>query len=396
MSVPGALLVSEVFPPAIGGSGVLFENVYSRLGQIPVTVLSHGPGGSRSVRSRLDVQHVDMAAPDWGIRRPASILRHVRLARAIRRLSVGTPSGFVHCGKALPEGFSARLAQLSGGAPYLCWVHGEELGLASTSRELGALTRRTYARARAVVANSENSRHLLVRDWNVSEDRVHVVHPGVDVNRFRPDVNRCDWRHRYASDGETLFLSVGRLQRRKGHDLVLKALARWPADGARVRYLIAGDGPELEALKAEARSLRLGDLVVFIGAVSETDLPSLYAACDVFVMPNRREGVDFEGFGIVFLEAAASGLPTIGGKTGGVPEAVEDAVTGILIDGTDAADLASAMRQLTSQALRNKMGAEGRARVIREFTWERAAHSMAAIHEGLLRQDAQPARRSWQ
>jgi phosphatidyl-myo-inositol dimannoside synthase len=377
----GALLVTEVFPPTIGGSGVLLENLYARL-DVPVTVLTQGlQGAPADQRGGIPVHHIDMRAPDWGLMRPSSLLRHARVARVIRTL---TPAGgIVHCGSALPEGLSARLAELTGGGRYLCWAHGEELGLASASRELRLLMRRVFRGARAVLANSRNSRDLLQNQWGVEPDRIHVVYPGVDAERFHPGVDAGHWRARFAPRGETLFLSVGRLQRRKGHDLVLKALARWRPEDAGIRYMIAGDGACRGSLETEARALGVADKVTFLGAVDEAALPALYAACDVFLMPNRRDGVDFEGFGIVFLEAAASGRPAIGGRSGGVPEAVDDGVSGLLVGGEDEEELAAAMRRLTYRELRSEMGAAGRARVVREFTWERGARLVSELQERL-------------
>src|SRR4030095_9365869 len=122
----------------------------------------------------------------------------------------------------------------------------------STSRELTWLAHRVYRRATAVIANSQNSKNLLVRDWGVAESRVHVVHPGVDTDRFRPDVDGRALRSRVASEGDVLFLSVVRLQRRKGHDMVLRAMARLRQTDSRVRYVIVGDGPHQAQLEADA------------------------------------------------------------------------------------------------------------------------------------------------
>ena len=377
---PGILLLSELYPPTIGGSGVLLESLYSRLSDRRVRVVTDG-AGSR-VQRGLSVTAIPMTAPDWGIVRPASLARHLRVARHVRRLT--TRADFVHCGRGLPEGLSALIARRA----FACWTHGEELGYASSSTELAWLARRVYSRAAGLLANSHNSARLL-RDWGVSVDRIVVVHPGVDAERFHPDSNPGEWRGRYAAEGQTLFLSVGRLHRRKGHDLVLKALAQMAPADLNVRYLIAGDGACRTALEAEARSLGLGDRVVFLGVVPEDALPALYAACDVFLMPNRQDGVDFEGFGIVFLEAAASGLASIGGRSGGVPEAVENGVTGLLVSGTDVTELASAMRKLMARDVRAAMGTAGRARVLREFTWARGAERVAACHR-LLADRARP------
>ena len=259
----------------------------------------------------------------------------------------------------------------------VCWLHGEELGFTSTSRELTWLARRVYRGASMVFANSHNSARLLTRNWGVPEAKVRVVHPGVDAERFRPDVDGAALRSRVAAPADVVFLSVGRLQRRKGHDLVLQALARLRARVPGVRYVIVGDGPHQRQLEADVQTLCLTDIVHFAGPARAEDLPAWYAAADVFVMPNRADGVDFEGFGIVFLEAAAAGKPVIGGRSGGVPEAVEDGVTGRLVDGTDIAELEVTMAALAgSSHLRVQYGAAGRERAVREFTWERAARQV--------------------
>lgn len=380
MPRPDILLLSELYPPAIGGSGVLLENLYSRLPGLDVRVLADGQDGSR-VQQGLSVDEVSMAAPDWGMVRPACLARHRRVARRVRELAPDRHT-YVHCGRGLPEGLSAWWAR----RPFVCWTHGEELGFASTSRELTWLMRRIYARSSALLANSHNSARLLAA-WGVPAEKVVVVHPGVDVNRFSPTVDPGDWRRRFAPRGELVVLSVGRLQRRKGHDLMLRALALWDDTDPPVRYVVAGDGPHREALEAEVQALELGDRVVFLGAIAEDALPGLYAASDVFAMPNRQDGVDFEGFGIVFLEAAASGRVSIGGRSGGVPEAIEDGVTGVLVGGTDPGELAAVVRRLARPEVRTAMGLAGRARVLREFTWEHGARRVAEVHERLTASD---------
>jgi phosphatidylinositol alpha-1,6-mannosyltransferase len=148
----------------------------------------------------------------------------------------------------------------------------------------------------------------------------------------------------------------------------------------RSRYLIVGDGPERGALEEQVRGTGVADIVHFAGAVPEDELPGWYRAGDVFVLPNRSEGVDFEGFGIVFLEAAASGLPVIGGRSGGVPEAMLEGVTGCLVEGADPCELSRVMIELaTSARRRTEFGRAGRARVASDFSWSRAAQRVAEL-----------------
>lgn len=377
---PGILVVSEVFPPAIGGSGALLENVYRRLTRRRVRVLAQdAPSGLPPYDGPLEVSRVSMSAPDWGVVRPSSLSRHVRVARTIRRALRQEPA-VVHCARALPEGLSAAMALAGSGGTYVCWLHGEELGFASTSRELTWLARRVYHGARAVFANSQNSAGLLARDWGVPEEKIHVVYPGVDAERFRPGNDGAAMRSVVAGPDDVVFLSVGRLQRRKGHDMVLKALARLRARVRGARYVIVGDGPHQGQLESDVRTLGLTDIVHFAGPARADDLPAWYAASDVFVMPNRSDGVDFEGFGMVFLEAAAAGKPVIGGRSGGVPEAVEDGVTGLLVDGAAVGELEKAMAALAeSHELRAQFGLAGRERALRRFSWDRAARDVDAM-----------------
>ncbi len=177
-----------------------------------------------------------------------------------------------------------------------------------------------------------------------------------------------------------MLLSVGRLELRKGHDTALDALSQLRRQGHRLRYAIVGDGPERPRLETQVRDLGLGDAVVFAGAVSGEDLPAWYAAADIFVLPTRSDGVGFEGFGIVFLEAAAAGLPVVAGRGGGVPEAVEDGVTGTLVSGLDASELASALDELCrSPERRRQLGRAGRERVVASFGWQQAAERLMAV-----------------
>jgi phosphatidylinositol alpha-1,6-mannosyltransferase len=376
-----AVLVTELFPPAVGGTARLFAEIYGRLGRTPVTVITHGVVSDPSTSNRSAVVRIPGWGKEWGLLNPTGLRHHLRRMNAIRRHAAGHPC-VVHCGRALPEAFDALLARRLTGVPYICWAHGEELAYAVHSREIRALMKAAYRQASLVFANSRSTAER-VEDFGVRRDRVVVVHPGVDSTVFRPDAPGSEAiRARLAEAGDVVLLTVGRLQRRKGHDQVLQVVARLRRSGLPVRYVVVGDGEERERLHALTRQLGLDDRVTFVGQASSTDLPGYYAAADVFVHPNRVDDGDFEGFGIVFLEAAASGLPTVGGASGGAPEAVQSGVTGLLVSGTDLDELESSVTSLVvSPERRRAMGGLGRTRVASEFSWECAAERVAVEHE---------------
>jgi phosphatidylinositol alpha-1,6-mannosyltransferase len=378
-----ALVVAEVFPPAIGGSGELLSNVYRRFHGIPVTVLTEGGNPDQSEKSAegLNIVRGRMRAPCLGLMQPRGLRHYLRLAIRLRRLGASRPT-IVHCARLLPEGVPAWLSRSVGGSPYVCWAHGEEIVSVSSSRELMLLMRRVHKRAAALIANSRNTATMLER-VGASRERIEVVHPGVDADRFRPDIpGAAELRARIVRDGELLALTVGRLQRRKGHDLVIRALAALDGRDPQIRYVIVGDGDQRSRLETMAADLGMAGRVLFVGAAPPEQLPAYYAAADVFVHPNRIEGKDLEGFGIVLLEAAAAGLPVIAGDSGGVPEAVAQGETGLLVSGVSVEELQRALLSLASSpSMRRSLGAAGRARVKRDFSWERAAAQVAALHE---------------
>jgi phosphatidylinositol alpha-1,6-mannosyltransferase len=379
------LLVSEHYPPAIGGSAVLLENVYSRCPGAAVTVLTDAVG-ARTGGAIDAVVHARLKTPHWGLAHPGGSAHHFAAARTIRRIArrLG-PDAVVHCGRALPEGIAARAAQLMGGRRFGCWIHGEDLASAATSRELSAVTRWVLNGSYLVLANSHNTKAFAV-NFGIPAERIEVVHPGVDSARFNPTVDGTDIRRRHGLQDATIALSVGRLQARKGHDVAIRAVSKVLPHHPTLKYLIVGSGDERPRLAQLAGELGVSNSVIFAGEVPDDDVPAYFAACDLYLMPNRVEQGDFEGFGIVFLEAAATGRPSVGGDSGGVREAVVDGDTGLLVDGSNVDAVAAAIATLAaSPEQRARLGRAGRGRVLREFSWEAAAAKVMAAHDARRR-----------
>src|SRR5258707_1319681 len=179
------LVVSELFPPAVGGSAVLLHGIYSRMSGYDIAVLTHGsePEARPTVLDGMAVYRRPMTSGQWGIVGLRPLRERVRLAMQMRRI-LRTRHGTVHCARALPEGLSALLAYVFGGAPYVCWAHGEELATARSSRELTMLTRWVYRLSRTAIANSRNTAAML-EGYGIPPSKIRVVHPAVDAERFR-------------------------------------------------------------------------------------------------------------------------------------------------------------------------------------------------------------------
>src|SRR4029077_4008086 len=208
-----------------------------------------------------------------------------------------------------------------------------------------------------------------------------VIPPGVDGTRFVPaDAEaRAATRRRFGLDPDRpLVLGVSRLVPRKGFDVVIDAVAALPG----VQLAIAGAGRDRKRLERRAAGR-----AQFLGRVSDADLPALYACADVFAMSCRERwaGLEAEGFGIVFLEAAACGVPAVAGRSGGSHEAVADGATGYVVAPRDVAALRAAIAGLVADdELRTRMGAAARQRAVDEFAYDRLATMLEPVAGGLL------------
>jgi phosphatidylinositol alpha-1,6-mannosyltransferase len=235
--------------------------------------------------------------------------------------------------------------------------------------------------ADAVLANSDFTRDTLCSLLGVDAARIALIYPTVDENRFHPGLGSGDVRATIGLGSEQrLILSVGRLNRRKGFDSVIRALPTLLSQGVDAHYAVIGIGPDSEYLRTLARELGLAGRVHLLGPISYEDLPRWYSACDVFAMPNRDIGGDTEGFGLVYLEAAACGKAALAGTAGGTGSAVLDGVTGLRVDGEQLGAIAQALARLLSDPQEaEKMGRRGRERVLENFTHERRVEQLRGL-----------------
>jgi phosphatidyl-myo-inositol dimannoside synthase len=215
----------------------------------------------------------------------------------------------------------------------------------------------------------------------VRRETITLIYPGVETERFRPNLPCDDLKHCLGLQaGQKLILSVGRLVRRKGFDQVIHALAELVKQNIDVHYALIGIGEDNDYLFDLAKKLGVSERLHLLGHVSPQDLPRWYNACDVFVMANREINGDTEGFGMVFLEAAACGKPAIAGAAGGTGAAVIDGVTGYRVDGTQVEPLLSRLSTvLEDSELATQLGQAGLKRAKEAFSWDAVAEKTRAL-----------------
>lgn len=363
------LFVSQDFPPDVGGIQTYSWEISRRLAsrvEEAVVVAPRRPGSEiidRELNSRV---YRLSARPDL---LPLISLGSISRIARTHRLDVSFHAQW-------QTAAAAVLARRLSGYPKQIAVaaHGREL----LFNQMGTgLPGRTYDRMRDYVLSRvdlflpvSNYTASLLKRWRLPHQRVEVVHNGTDPDHFRP-TDGSDFRRRSGIGDRPLILFVGRLVGRKGVATIIDAMPRLLKSVPDAMFAVAGDGDIRPDLERRVSELGLGDHVVFTGPVSYDLLPEVYSASDVFAMPSRNEEPDVEGFGIVFLEANACGRPVIGARSGGIPDAIVDGKTGILVDADDTGGLASALEKLlTDRSLRERMGMNGRNRILRELTWD--------------------------
>jgi phosphatidylinositol alpha-1,6-mannosyltransferase len=307
-----------------------------------------GPRGS-GITSRLRFKALDLAIS-------------LRLAATVTRLLATKPIRAVCIGELVPSGWILQLLQAWPKVRRVVYIHGEEITTRDEYDPDGARRRRALGRAQVAIAVSHFTADAIRRlIGDVPTPRIVLIGNGVDTGRFTPRPRPPDLVARYGLAGKFVFLVVCRLLEKKGVDHAIRAFAALHRDDPACRYLVIGTGPFAENLAAIAAACGVSDAVIFAGDIPDEDLADHYSLGDVFLMPNRAlpDG-DTEGFGLVFLEANAAGLPAIAGRDGGSTDAVQDGVNGLVVDGNSVAAIEAAMRRLySSPELRAELARHG-------------------------------------
>jgi phosphatidylinositol alpha-1,6-mannosyltransferase len=382
MNVNRLLVLTELFLPTKGGTAVWAAEVYKRLGGKEIHVVTADVPGAVEVDAAHPntIHRLSLRRVSW--MRPESLAMYARLFSKSMQLAVMHRFDAVHAFRALPEGLVAWVVARLTLRPVVIYAHGEELTTWGHGGKYKAM-RFALRHADRVIANSEHTRDSLLA-MGLDAARITIIYPGVDVLVFRPGLDASGLREGLGiGPADKLVFSVGRLSRRKGFDQMIRAVGQLSDEGLALHYVIAGIGEDAEYLDNLILERGLQGIVHRIGAVSEADLPRWMNACDVFAMPNREINGDNEGFGMVFIEAAACGKPAIAGLAGGTGAAVVDGETGLRVDGSRIEVVAAALHQVLADPNRAaSLGSAALDRAREEFDWDRVADKTRHLQEG--------------
>lgn len=370
MQTKKTLLITLEYPPMVGGVANYYHNLVRHLPQESILILDNEEGKLLSDESWV--------WPKW-------LLGLWNSYKAVKQNDIE----HILVGQILPIGTIALILKIVFGVPYTVMTHAMDVTLpfgTDGSARKQKLIQAILKHADSITTVSMYTR-LYLSEIGVSPRNITMVYPCPNVSE-RTHVTEEDRATFHAQNTFTqkpFMLTVCRLVPRKGVDHALRAFARFAQEHPEYSYVIVGDGPQRKELEHLARQLGIHTQVHFVGKVPDMELALWYASCTFFVMPCRQlQNNDVEGFGITFLEANSFGKAVIGGKTGGVPDAVVDGETGFLVDPEDIDMIAKAMQQLFQNPEKAAtLGEHGRKRVQEFFQW-----SMQAEHlQYLLRTD---------
>ncbi|HEY2762616.1 MAG TPA: glycosyltransferase family 4 protein [Pseudonocardiaceae bacterium] len=361
--MPRTLLVSNDFPPRAGGIQAYLYALALLLPPGELAVYAPGWPGSAAFDAQL---------PFPVVRHPGSLMLPTpsvlrRAAGLLPELGCRT----VWFGAAAPLALLGPALRRAGAQRVVASSHGHEVGWSMLPPGRSAL-RRIGRDADVITVVSRYTRRRVSSAFG-PDAALELLTPGVDSAAFCPDpASRREIRRRYRIGEAPVVVCVSRLVARKGQDVLIRALPAIRDQVPGAVLLLVGDGPRIGTLRRLARSCDVADAVVFTGAVPWSQLPAHYAAGDVFAMPcrTRGRGLDVEGLGLVFLEAAAAGLPVVAGQSGGAAETVRPGETGEVVNGRDVAAVARAIAELLADPDRAAaMGRSGRSWMQHDWNW---------------------------
>ncbi len=367
------VMLAGDFPPSVGGIQQYVAGVADALVElghdVHVVAVAQDGDGEFDAAARYPVTRV----PGGGKRTVWAQMQ------AVAAKILSGPSSAIIATKWFPEGPAALAAAKATGAFGAVICHDREFALHGLNLVKWGLQKHVLGTARICFALTGYVVDEL-RGMGVPTAKIRKAGAGVAVDKFRPNPERAaEIRAELRLGTGPVITTVARLAKHKGHRHVMEAMGEVLEVVPDLKYVIVGGGEYQRELESFAYDYDVKDHVIFAGRVPDSDLPAYYTMSSVAVMPSFDiKGWPTEGFGLSFLEANACGIPVIGARTGGIPEAIADGVSGLIVPPADPAALAEAMKRLlTDVDYAQQLGRQGRQRVLDEFTWRHVASRIA-------------------
>ena len=365
------------FPPRPGGIQNYLGALAMRMPPDDLVVYAPSWQGSSGSHPEFDA-----AAPYEVVRHPTSLMLPTPgVLRRAKEIMRARDCEAVWFGAAAPLALLSPSLRAAGAQRIVACTHGHEVGWSMLPGARQAL-HRIGDTTDVITYVSKYTRRRFASAFGPMAG-LEYLPSGVDTDLFRPDdAAREEIRERHGLGDRPTVVCVSRLMPRKGQDVLIHAMPELRKRVPDVALLIVGGGPYRKSLARLVAALGLEGDVVLTGSVPWQELPAHYAAGDVFAMParTRGKGLDVEGLGLVYLEAAATGLPVVAGNSGGAPETVLDEMTGHVVDGRDAGQLVETLAPLLNDPGRaKKMGAAGRAWVSEHWQWDLLAQRLTRL-----------------
>ena len=363
------LVITNDFGPRTGGIETFVMGLLERIVDHKVVVFTSQQGDT----SEYDQQWFKKFGVQVIRDRSKILVPSLRVAKRAKEIAQMHNIEVVVFGAAAPLALMAPKLRKAGVKKIIALTHGHEVWWArifpfnlAMKRIGNSVDHLTYL--------GEFTRQAISRSLSQkSIDSMVKIAPGIDTFHFSPQADATQRRTELGLESKKIIISVGRLVHRKGQDKLIQAFPTIVREIPNAHLLIVGEGPYRAHLEKLVEKLSLKANVTFVGRIFYNDLPSYLSASDVFVMPSRSRffGLEVEGLGIVYLEASACAIPVVAGVSGGAPDAVQEGITGLCVDGTNIGQIAEAVIHICSDSKRaTKMGLAGRNWVIEQWQWE--------------------------
>lgn len=372
------LVHSRDFPPDFGGVQTWMERIARHYSDeaIVLTRRCHGHADFDRQQTynikrlpRMDWKHGNRLLNGL-LRAMALFLRFALNGIYLAEIIRDQKTDVVHCAYVMANGLPMMIVRILTGTPYVVYCHGNEILREVDKGGIRLLLVRLILRlAVRVVVNSTFMSDEIVR--LIDPRRIVIAPLGADSGNLDPTAEPLQRLGGFDFFGREVIVTLGRIDPRKGHDMIVRALPEIVEKCPQALWVIVGEGEHRLHIERMVNEAGLAEHVLFAGKVPDEQLSAILVRADLFLLPNRRIGNNIEGFGIVFLEAAMFGVPAVGGRSGGAVDAIDDGVTGLLCDGENPGDIAAkALRILTNPELAEAMRRRAKERA-EQRTWAR-------------------------